>query len=83
MLLMFLRILGKDEYVIDKHPHKYSQVISKNIIDNSLEYWWCVAEAKRHNHPFKGSIRCIEGSLFDIFVVDSDPQRAQYGLVRR
>ena len=70
MLLMFLVILGEGGDVLEIHPHKNSQVISKSIIDNVLEDPWCLAEAERHSDPLAGSKLCMEGSCFDIFVVD-------------
>ena len=91
---MLFGILGEDEDVLDLQPHEHSQVISNNIVDNTLELRWFMAEAKRHDDPFEGSKLCIEGVLLDIFVMDSNlmkstdqvnlqqdrgaPKRAQY-----
>ena len=41
-------------------------------MDDALECGWCIAEAGGHKDPFKGSKLRVEGSLLDIFVVDSN-----------
>ena len=72
VLLIFLVILGEGGDAVDIHPHKNSQVILRNIIDNPLEHPWCLAEAERHSDPLEGSKLCMEGSFFNIFVMDSN-----------
>ena len=72
MSLVFLSILREDENVVDVHPYKNPQVVSKDIIHNALERRWRVTEAKGHNNPFKGAKLCVEGGFLDIFVMDSN-----------
>ena len=72
MLLVFIRILREDEYVVDVHPYKDLQVVSKDIIHDALERRWCIKEAKGHNSPPEGAKLCVEGGFLNIFVVDSD-----------
>ena len=97
--LVFIGVLREDEDVIDIHPCKNPQAFSKNFIDDALECRWCIAEAEGHNDPFEGPKLRVEGSCFDIFVVDSNlvqptdkldllkdrraPQCTEYGLERR
>ena len=69
---MFTSILREDEDVIDIHPYKNPQVVSKNVIDDTLECRWCIAEVEAHNNPFEGPKLRVEGSFFDIFVMDSN-----------
>ena len=72
MSLVFLRILREDEDVVDVHPYKDPQVVSKNIIHDALERRWRIAEAKGHNNPLEGAKLRVEGGFLDIFVLDSD-----------
>ena len=72
MSLVFIRILGEDEDVVDVHPYKDSQVVSKDIIHDALERRWQITEAKGHNNPLEGAKLRVEGGFFHIFVVDSD-----------
>ena len=97
--LVFLIILRENEDIIHIDPYKNPQVISENVIDDTLEWRWCIAEAEGHNNPFEGPKLCVDGSFFDIFVMDSNlvepsdkinlgkdgrtPQCTQYGLDRR
>ena len=37
MLLVFIRILLEDEDVVDVHPYKDAQVVSKDILHHALE----------------------------------------------
>ena len=94
--LVFLGVLREDKDVIDKHRYKNPQLVSKNKIDNMLEWRWCILEAEGHNNQLEGPKLCVEGSFFDIFVMDSNlveptdkvdlgkdggaPQSTQYGL---
>ena len=70
--LVFVRILREDEDVVNVHPYKDPQVVSKDIIHDALERRWCIAEAKRHNNPLEGAKLCVEGGFLDIFVLNSD-----------
>ena len=72
MLLVFICILREDEDVVDVHPYKDPQVVSKNIIHDALERRWRITEAKGHNNPLEGAQLRVEGSFLDIFVLDSD-----------
>ena len=97
--LVFISILREDEDAIDIHLYEKPKVVFKNIIDDTLECGWCIAEAERHNNPFKGLKLRVEGSFFRIFVMDSNlveptdkvdfqkdrraPQCTQYGLGRK
>ena len=72
MSLVLISILREDENVVDVHPHKKRQVVSKDIIHDALERRWRVAEAKGHNNPFRGAKLCVEGGFPDIFVMDSN-----------
>ena len=99
MSLVFINILRKDENVVDVHPYKNPQGVSKDIIHDALERRWRVTEAKGHNNPFEGAKLCVEGGFLDIFVTDSNlmertakvylrkyrgtPQGTEYGLDRR
>ena len=70
--LVLIRILREDENVVDVHPYKDPQVVSKDMIHDALERRWRVTEAKVHHNPFEGAKLCVEGGFLDIFVVDSD-----------
>ena len=72
MSLVFIRILREDKHVVDVHPYKDPQVVSKDIIHDGLERRWCIPEAKGHNNPLKGAKLRVEGGFLDIFVVDSN-----------
>ena len=72
VLLVFLSVLRDNEDVIHIHPYENPQVVSKNVIDNKLECRWCIAEAEGHNNPFQSPKLRVEGSIFDIFVMDSN-----------
>ena len=72
MSLVFIRILRGDENVVDVHPYKDPQVVSKDIIHDALERRCHVTEAKGHNNPLEGAKLRVEGGFFDIFVDDSD-----------
>ena len=70
--LVFVRILREDEDVINVHPYKDPQVVSKDIVHDALERRWRITEAKGHNNPLEGAKLCVEGGLPDIFVLNSD-----------
>ena len=70
--LVFIRILRKDEDVVNVHPYKDPQVVSKDIIRDALNRRWRITEAKGHNNPLACAKMRVEGSFLDIFVVDSD-----------
>ena len=70
MLSVFIRILREDEDVVDVHPYKDPQVVSKNIIHDALERRWRITEAKGHKNPLKAAKLRVEGVFLDIFVVD-------------
>ena len=72
MSLVFIRILREDEDVVDVHPYKDPQVVSKDVIHDALERGWRITEARGHNNPLKGANLCVEGGFLDIFVVDTD-----------
>ena len=72
MSLVFLSILREEEDVVDVHPYKSPQVVSKYVIHDALERLWHVTEAKGHNNPFEGAKLCVERGFFDIFVMDSN-----------
>ena len=72
MSLVFIRILGEDEDLVDVHSYKDPQVVSKDIIHDALECRWRIAEAEGHNNPLEGAKLRVQGGLLDIFVVDSD-----------
>ena len=72
MSLVFIRILRENEDIVDVHPCKNPQVVSKDIIHHALERRWRITEAKGHNNPLEGAKLCVEGGFLDIFVVDSD-----------
>ena len=72
MSLVFIRILREDEDVVDVHPYKDPQVVSKDTIRDALERRWRITEAKGHNNPLEGAKSCVEGGFLDIFVLDSD-----------
>ena len=73
MSLVFIRILREDKDVVNVQPYKNSQVVSKDIIQDTLKRRWRITEAEWHNNPLEGAKLCVEGSFLDIFVVDSDP----------
>ena len=52
--LVFLSILRENEDVVHVHPYKNFEVVSKDVIYDTLERLWRLAEAKGHNHPFEG-----------------------------
>ena len=68
ILLVFIRILREDEDVVDVHPYKDRQGVSKDIIDDALERGWRVTQAKGHNNPLEGAKLCVEGGFLNIFV---------------
>ena len=70
--LVFIRILQEDEDVVNVHPYKDPQVVSKDIIHDALERRWRITEAKGHNNPLEGAKLRVEGGFLDIFVLDSD-----------
>ena len=70
--LVFVRILREDEDVVNVHPYKDPQVISKDIVHDALERRWRITEAKGHNNPLKAAKLCVEGGFLDIFVLNSD-----------
>ena len=51
MLLVFIRILREDEDVVDVHPYKDPQVVSKDIIHGALERRRRITESKRALQP--------------------------------
>ena len=71
--LVFVRILRGDEDVVNVHPYKDPQVVSKDIVHDALEHRWRITEAKGHNNPLEGAKLCVEGGFLDIFVLNSDP----------
>ena len=72
MSLVFIRLLREDEDVVNVHPYKDPQVVSKDIIHDALERRWRITEAKGHNNPPEGAQFRVEGGFLDIFVVHSD-----------
>ena len=72
MSLVFISIFREDENVVDVHPYENPQVVSKDIIHDTLERSWRVTEAKGHNNAFEGAKLCVQGSFLDIFVMDSN-----------
>ena len=70
--LVFVRILREDEDVVNVHPYKDPQVVSKDIVHGALERRWRITEAKGHNNPLEGAKLCVEGGFLDIFVLNSD-----------
>ena len=72
MSLVFMRILREDEDVVDVHPYKDPQVVSKDIIHDALERRWRITEAKGHNNPLKGAKLCVEGGFLHSFAVYFD-----------
>ena len=72
MSLVFIRILPEDEDVVDVHPYKDPQVMSKDIIHDALEQRWRITKGKGHNNPLEGAKLRVEGGFLDIFALDSD-----------
>ena len=70
--LVFVRILREDEDVVNVHPYKDPQVVSKDIVHDALKRRSCITEAKGHNNPLEGAKLCVEGGFLDIFVLNSD-----------
>ena len=70
--LVFIRIPRGDEDVVDVHPYKDPQVVSRDIIHGALERRWRITEAKGHNNPLEDAKLRVEGGFLDIFVLDSD-----------
>ena len=70
--LVVVRILREDEDVVNVHPYKDPQVVSKDIVHDALERQWRITEAKGHNNPLEGARLCVEGGFLDIFVLNSD-----------
>ena len=70
--LVFIGVLRGDEDVIDIDPYQHSQVVLKNVIDNTLEFRWCITEAEGHNNKFEGPKLHVEGNFFDFFVIVSN-----------
>ena len=66
MSLAFIRILREDKYVVDVHPYKDPQVVSKDIIHDALERRWRITEAKGHNNPLEGAELRVERGFFPI-----------------
>ena len=96
MSLVFFSVLREKEHVVDLNPYENPQVVSKNVIYNTLECRWWIAQAKGHNNPFEGPKLRVEGVFFDMFIMYSNlmepaekiylrkdggtPQCTQYGL---
>ena len=72
VLLVFVRILREDEDVVNVHPYKDPQVVSKDIVHDALERRWRITEANGHNNPLAGAKLFVEGGFVDIFVLNSD-----------
>ena len=72
MSLVLIGILREDENVVDVHPYRNPQVVSKDIIHDTLKRRGRITEGKGHNHPLEGAKLCVEGGFLDIFVLDSD-----------
>ena len=72
MSLVFIRIPREEEDVVDVHPYKDPQEVSKDIIHTALQRQWLITEAKGHNNPLEGAKLRVEGGFLDIFVVNSD-----------
>ena len=70
--LVFVRILREDEDVVNVHPYKDPQVVSKDIVHDALERRWRITEAKGHNNPLEGAKLCVEGDFLDILALNSD-----------
>ena len=70
--LVFVRILREDEDVVNVHPYKDPQVVSKDMVHDALERRWRITEAKGHNNPLEGAKLCVGGGFLDIFVLNSD-----------
>ena len=70
--LVFVRILREDEDVVNVHPYKDPQVVSKDIVQDALERRWRITEAKGHNNPLEGAKLCVEGGFLDIIILNSD-----------
>ena len=49
------RVWRKDDYVINIDEDIFPQNILKNIVDEMLEYSWCVLETERHHSVLKVS----------------------------
>ena len=63
MSLVFIRILREDDNVIDVHPYKKLQLVSKDIIHDALERRWRVTEAKGHINLFEAP-NCVLKVVF-------------------
>ena len=70
--LVFVRILREDEDVVNVHPYKDPQLVSKDIVHDALERRWRITEAKGHNYPLEGAKLCVEGGFLDTFVLNLD-----------
>ena len=97
--LVFLSVPRENEDIVDVHPYENHQVVSMDVIYDTSECRWRIAEAKGPNNPLEGPKLRVQWGLFDIFVMYSNlveptdeiflpkdggtPQCSQYGLDRR
>ena len=63
MLLVFCRVVGVDENVIEVDGNIYVEEITKDVIHESLESSWSIGQSERHNKPFEGSVASPECCL--------------------
>ena len=55
VLLMFDRIAGIDENVIQIYDDKLVSIVSENVIHHMLKYGGCICKSDRHDQTFKVS----------------------------
>ena len=63
MFLMFFGVVQVYEDVIEINDNMDVKHVTETVIHEPLESCWSICEAKRHNHPFEGSVMCLESCL--------------------
>ena len=63
-------IISIDENVIYIYNNKDIKLLSRNLIDISLEAYWCICQFKKHYLVFKAAISNLEFCHLFVFFTD-------------
>ena len=72
MFLVFCRVIGVDEDVVEVDGDIYVQKVTENVIHESLESSRGIGQSKRHDKPFKRTIVSPEGCLPFVSICNVD-----------
>ena len=70
MLLVFILALGVNEYVINKHHHKFVQEVHKHLVHHMHKECRSIGETEGHNGVFIKTVPSGERGLRNIFLLD-------------